>query len=123
MRHQFKRIPLILALLGACRAQDLPVIHVPAESARVLREAYQRKIEADRAYANLERQAVILYATRPGQASSGQQAVVTNDPLPGWEWGVSFSEDFSVMVARPKPQPKPEPKPAPCEDSGETHNF
>jgi hypothetical protein len=111
----------VLAALAVC-AQDLPVIHVPAESARVLREAYQRKIEADRAYAALERQAVILYATRPGQASSGQQAVVTNDPLPGWEWGVSFSEDFSVMVARPKP-PKPDPKPAPCEDSGETHNF
>ena len=111
MRHQFKRIPLILALLGACRAQDLPVIHVPAESARVLREAYQRKIEADRAYANLERQAVILYATRPGQASSGQQAVVANDPLPGWESGCSFSEDFSVIVLALNRSRSPNPSP------------
>lgn len=99
-----KKYALFFLLTSFLCAQDLQVIHLPPDAAQTLQQAYQRKQEATEVYDQLERLAIMSYATRPGGGNAGNAMIVTRDPLPGWQFGAVFTLDFAAMIPRPEPK-------------------
>jgi hypothetical protein len=94
---------LLLLVLVPLAAQDLQVVHLSTEDAAVLASLGQAKAQADANWRYAEKYLRRKYLTEPGVAEAGKAKVEVENPKPGWDYGVVFSQDYSVMVARTKP--------------------
>jgi hypothetical protein len=97
---------LLLLLLIPLAAQDVRVIHLSPADAKILAQIGNAKLQADENWRQAEKYVRWKYAAEPGIAQAGDAQVDVKNPRNGWEYGVQFSQDFSVIV----------PKPKPCED-------
>lgn len=96
---------LLLLFLLPLSAQELRIIHLSDEDARILRSLAEQKRIADANWANAERYLKKKYTTEPGIAESGEIKLDVQNPRRGWEWGIEFSQDYTAIVAKPKPCP------------------
>ena len=94
---------LLLLFLVPLAAQDLQVVHLSAEDSAILASLAQAKASADANWRYAEKYLRRKYLTEPGVAEAGKKKVEVANPKPGWDNGVVFSQDYTVMAARPKP--------------------
>lgn len=99
---------VVATLAGPLVGQDMRVIALAPEDAAAMREIYARKAEADREWRAAVESVRVKYTTTPGVATAGNVSIPVRNPLPGWAWGIRFSQDLAVIVAKPAPKEKKE---------------
>lgn len=90
----------MLALPFHLCGQTAEVKIIRPEDTAILRALWAKKQQADyefnQAYFAIERQYVGYVTT----AKSGNVTVSVVNPLPGWEYGVNFNQDFTAATPR-----------------------
>jgi hypothetical protein len=103
-----RRLLLLLFLLPL-GAQDLLIIHLSDEDARILQSLAEQKRIADFNWANAQKYLKWKYATEPGLAEAGNVKIEVRNPKHGFEYGIDFSQDYTTLAAKPKPCETSEP--------------
>ena len=99
-----------LAFLLPLAAQDVRVIRLSESDAKTLAVVAEQKRLADANWLNAEKYLRNKYATVAGVAKAGAAQVEVQNPVKDWEWGVEFSDDYALMIAKRKPCEVVEPQ-------------
>ena len=84
---------LILSLALAVYSQEAKVIMISDGDAKLAKRTYQEKLDADKAWDDLVARIANRYT-----ASSNDANGITYVVRPGWENGITFSDDFKAIV-------------------------
>lgn len=106
-----KLLVLTFALAFGLSAQDGKAVHLPEAVSQAVSHLYSAKVDGDKAWESAKKQLVTIFASTQEQScigTVGDPCIFTSSPLPGFENGVIFTDDFAVMLPAPKPDPKKE---------------